>query len=901
MPLEPGNSVGAYEIIAPIGAGGMGTVFRARDTKLGRDVALKILPPAFRLDSDRLSRFKREAHVLASLNHPNIAAIHGFEDSTEHPALVLELVEGPNLAERLTKGPVPIDEALPIALQICAALEAAHDQGIVHRDLKPANINVRPDGTVKVLDFGLAKALEPVGSTADAMSSPTITSPALTQMGVILGTAAYMSPEQARGRAADKRSDIWAFGCVLYEMLTGKRTFDGEEVSDTLASVLKSDPDWSALPAALPATVRLLVEGCLKRDRRERLGDMSAVRFLLSQPGTPALSASAPFRPKPEATRAWWFGATLLATGAAVGALAIAGVWKLQPAPLATVTGFSVTLPEGHQFSMPRLAVAISPDGKQIAYAADQRLYLRPLAQHEARPIAGTEGAVGPVFSPDSQWLVFATGGELKQIAVSGGVSVPLCRTGISPSSVTWDRTGILFTLPGRGIMRVPRSGGNPEVVVAIGADDGLVSDAQLLPDGDTVLFTQTIDTSIGGSGSQRWGVARVVVHSLKSGKRTTLFDPGSGARYVPTGHIVYALGGTLFARSFDLKNLRVSNDVMPIVDQVRPITSLETGGAQFAFSSTGTLVYVPGFGPTDVQQLYLLDRSGNGEPLKLQPGLYNYPRISPKGNVLAYQTSDGKQSYIATYDLTAAGGARLTYGGNDQFPIWSRDGKYVVFQSDRFGDPAVFRQPIDGGGAEQLTKPEPGTSHVPEAWSPTDDVLLVNIANRESNALWMFSMRDRRLTPFGDVKSTLIPTNTVFSPDGQWVAYQASESRTAEGTVYVRPYPPNSVRHQIAPGGRPLWSHDGTELFFIPGPSQLRVVKITTQPRFQLHDQTSVPRGFGVSGPLSPRMFDMTSDGRILGGAAPKEGTKGLPAPATELRVVLNWFEELRAGTLRR
>ena len=894
MPLASGTRFGSYEISSPLGAGGMGEVYRARDTKLGRDVALKILPATFRLDPDRLARFKREAQVLASLNHPNIAAIHGFEDSTEHPALVLELVEGPNLAERLTQGAIPIDEALAVARQICSALEAAHDQGIVHRDLKPANITVRPDGMVKVLDFGLAKALEPIADATDAMSSPTITSPALTQMGIILGTAAYMSPEQARGRPADKRSDIWAFGCVLYEMLTGRRTFDGEEVSDTLASVLKSDPDWRALPPSLPPTIRVIVEGCLKKDRRERIGDMSAVRFLLNQPVTPTATTSVP----PRAPRARWFGAALLTAGAAVGALAMAGVWEVQPVPPAHVTGFSIGLPEGHQFSLPRIAVAISPDGTRIVYAAEGRLYLRSMADLESRPIPGTEGGIGPVFSPDSRFLAFSVGGELKQIAVSGGVPVPLCRTGIVPSSVTWDAAGILFTLPGRGVLRVSRAGGDPEVLVEVGSSDGLASDAQLLPDGDTVLFTQTTDMGV-GSTSQRWNVARVVVHSLKSGKRDTLFEPGNGARYVPTGHIVYALGDTLFIRSFDLKNLRVS-EPSPIVDQIRPVIAVETGGAQFAFSSTGTLVYLPGFGVSDVQQLYLFDRSGSGELLKLQPGVYNYPRVSPDGNLLAYQTTDGKQSYIALYYLKTGETARLTYGGNNQFPIWSRDGKYVAFQSNRFGDPAVFRQSIDGGEAEQLTKPEPGTSHVPEAWSPKEDVLLVNITNRDSSALWTFSMRDRRLTRFADVTSTLIPTNAVFSPDGRWIAYQASESRT-EGGVYVRPYPPNNERHQIAQGGRPLWSHDGTELFYIPGPTQLRVVTITTQPRFRTNDPKRVPRGFGVSGPLSPRMFDMTSDGRILGGAPPKDGAKGLPAPATELRVVLNWFEELKAGTFRR
>jgi eukaryotic-like serine/threonine-protein kinase len=514
MPLATGTKLGSYEILGAIGAGGMGEVFRARDTKLQRDVALKILPSVFALDFDRLARFKREAHVLACLNHPNIAAIHGFEDSTDPQALALELVEGPTLADRIAKGPIPLDEVVPIARQICDALESAHEQGIVHRDLKPANIKVRADGTVKVLDFGLAKALEQTtAGGGDATASPTITSPALTRLGLILGTAAYMSPEQARGRAADKRSDIWAFGCVLYEMLTGKRTFDGEEISDTLASVLKSEPDWSALPAKLPAPIRSLVEGCLKRDRRDRIGNISTARFLLNQPLIPSKAADV-IQTAPQPV---WRRAVLVAVGVATGAAVVAGIWNLRPSTVSPVTRFEFALPHGQQLTLPRQAVAISPDGSHIAYSADGRLYLRSMAALEPLAIAGTENGVNPVFAPDGQSLVFWVDSSIKRIALTGGVPVTICRTGTAPSSISWSKEGILFPQPGAGIMRVSENGGEPEPLVPLSRPEGRAHGPQMLPDGNTVLFTSPKEASVG---DDIWDRARIVVHSLTTGHR---------------------------------------------------------------------------------------------------------------------------------------------------------------------------------------------------------------------------------------------------------------------------------------------------------------------------------------------------------------------------------------------
>ena len=466
MPLTAGSKLGSYEIVAPLGAGGMGEVFRARDARLGRDVALKVLPDLFARDPDRLARFKREAQLLAALNHPNIAAIYGLEDSNGQAALVLELVEGPTLADHIAEGPIPLDEAMRIGRQIGAALEAAHQQGIIHRDLKPANIKVRPDGTVKVLDFGLAKALDPVTPAAGQPAAATITSPAQTRMGVILGTAAYMSPEQAKGRAADKRSDIWAFGCVLFEMLTGRRPFEGQEISDTLASVLKSDPEWQALPSALPPSVRALVEGCLKKDPHDRIADISTARFVLSQPlsTSPSPSVASSNRRRAACGRR----VLLVLAGAAIGAAAFAATTSRTPPPPAPVARFALTLPPGQQLTLPRQAVAISPDGTRIAYAADGRLYLRSMSSLEATAIAGTEGAINPMFSPDGQELAFWADSTLKRIAIGGGVPVTISRGGQVPSGGSWGRDGIVFAVAGSGIVRVSPEDGKPTVVIAI-------------------------------------------------------------------------------------------------------------------------------------------------------------------------------------------------------------------------------------------------------------------------------------------------------------------------------------------------------------------------------------------------------------------------------------------------
>jgi eukaryotic-like serine/threonine-protein kinase len=893
MPLTAGTRLGVYEILAPLGAGGMGEVYRAHDTKLGRSVAVKVLSEALASDPDRIARFEREAKVLASLNHPHIAALYGSEESDGWHFLVMELVEGETLAERIGNRPMPVPETLSIARQIAVALEAAHERGIVHRDLKPANVKITPDDAVKVLDFGLAKALGVADAAADSGAaglthSPTLTFAGATQAGMILGTAPYMSPEQAKGRAADKRSDVWAFGCVLYEMLTGRRAFEGDDVSETLASVIKGDPDWTALPSNVPHAVGALIQGCLKKDRKERIGDISTALFLLGQP---LVAAHVP--PASHTPRSLWRRGLPVAAGVVIGAVAVAALaWRPRPVPTPlAVTRFAIPLPPGQHLFTPRHVLAISPDGRQIAYAADERVYLRSMSESEPRVIAGADGT-SPVFSPDSQWILFMTTADssLKKAPVAGGAPTRISQLNTTPSGIRWDSDGILFALAGSGIMRVSADGGKPAVVVPIAAGDALPNGPQQLP-GGVLLFTIARRTA----DDAPWDKAQIVVQSLKTGERKTIIEAGADARYVPTGHIVYAVSGTLFAVPFDVARLAVTGAAVPVVEGVARATSVSSGSAQYAFSDSGSLIYLEGPTSASRRDVLRFDRQGSAEALTVSPGAYAYPRVSPDGKRLALETHEAKETNVAIYDLSGSSAVRrLTFGGNNRFPIWSADGQRLAFQSDREGDAAVFWQPADGGSAERLTKPEPGTIHLPESWSPTRDVLLFSAAKGSDVSLWTFDVRERKATAFSDVRSTNFATDAVFSPDGRWVAYQIGEPGQAEATTYVQPFPPNGTKYQIGRGGRPAWSRDGSELFYVPAPGQFRAVKVRTQPTFEFSNPISIPRNFGIADPINPRPYDVTPDGRFVGiGTALQAGTGS--TRSTQIHVVLNWFEELK------
>ena len=728
MALAPGTHLGPYEVTAQIGAGGMGEVYRARDAKLNRDVALKILPEAFAVDPERLARFHREAQVLASLNHSNIAAIYGFEDSGSTHALVLELVEGPTLADLIAQestargGGAPrgleIEAALAIAKQIADALEAAHAQGIVHRDLKPANIKLRPDGTVKVLDFGLAKALEPASAISpDPTAAPTITTPAMmTGLGMILGTASYMSPEQAKGRPADKRSDVWAFGCVLYEMLTGKRAFEGEDVSDTLANVLKSEPDWSALPANLPPEIRTIIDRCLRKDRRQRFADIALPLFFMGEAGGAVSPTAAVAAPRSFWRRTIPFGAVAVLACAVTAAAA----WTLRPsAPPPMVARFSVPLPADQVFTVTgRQLVAVSPDGSNLVYVANSRLYVRSMSSLETHVIAGSDvggdvnvggGVTSPVFSPDGRTLAFYAGADhtLKRLAVSGGAAVTICQSDV-PVGMSWGEGGLVFALAGKkGIFRVSPNGGTPEAIATVNPDED-ASSPQVLPGGRAVLF------SVKNAGDI-WDKGQVVVQPLGQGARKVLLNGGADGRYVPTGHLVYALSGVLMAVPFDLARLAVSGGPVPVVEGVRRTAVVATdvsATAQFSYSANGSLVYLPG--PAILQagdrDLVVFDGKGGLEPLKLPPGVYSAPRASPDGHAIVFETADDKEAIVWVYDLRGASAARrLTFGGKNRAPIWSADGQWIAFQSDRGrrsrGLPAAGRRLRHGRAVDETRR----------------------------------------------------------------------------------------------------------------------------------------------------------------------------------------------------
>jgi serine/threonine-protein kinase len=921
MPLSAGTRLGPYEILSALGSGGMGEVYRARDTKLDRDVAIKILPDALAADPERIARFEREARTLASLNHPNIAAIYGLEEGPAEAgrhtrALVIELVEGEDLSQRIARGPIPLDQALPIARQIVDALEAAHEQAIIHRDLKPANIKLRPDGTVKVLDFGLAKAMDPVGTTANVSQSPTLTTPAMTLAGMILGTAAYMSPEQAKGRPADKRSDVWAFGCVLYEMLTGKRAFEGDDVSDTLAAVLRGAPDWSALPASTPAPIGKLLRGCLEKDRKERVPDIAVARLeikeALAMPaGSGAAAAGAPaIQPRPLWRRALPVVAAAVVAGAIVGAAA----WALRPSPPSSpVTRFTFALGEGQQFTAVNTqSLAVSPDGTRLVYVANNQLYLRSMSDPEARPIPGTQqtqSPYAPVFSPDSQSIAFFSTVDraVKKIAVSGGAAVTLCPAVPQFFGMNWDSGGIVFG-QAKGIMRVSANGGQPEVLVSV-KDGEVMYGPQVLPGGEWVLFTVATAAT-----TEAWDKAQIVVQSLKSPERKTLVSGGSEARYLPTGlgspkraereggHLVYALGGVLFAVPFDLPRLAVTGGPVPIVEGVKR-SSGTTGAAHFSVSSTGSLVFVPGPVSTSSAQsdLALIDRNGTVQPLKLQPGPYEYPRLSSDDKRIAVGSDDGKDAIVWIYDVAGASSARrLTLGGRNRVPVWSADGERVAFQSDRDGDLSLFWQRADGTtAAERLTKPDKDTAHVPESWSPDGKTLLFSIAKGSSYSVAALSLPDKKVTLFGGIQSPFPPAAT-FSPDGRWVAYSAGAPAAFSGSLFVQPFPATGATYPISKGGgfHPTWATDGKELFYGAGTTIFVAVSATTRPTFTFGNPVPVPRLFVERGPMFERNNDITRDGKHFLGVvtAGLAATGSGAATANQIQVVLNWFEDLKA-----
>ncbi len=853
----------------------MGEVYRAHDTKLNRDVAIKVLPEGVANDRERLARFRREAQVLASLNHPNIGAIYGFEDSGDIHALVMELVEGPTLADRLVQGPVPINEALALAKQIADALQLAHQQGVIHRDLKPANIKVRDDGTVKVLDFGLAKLVGPADAVpvqpdgregrlqADLTASRAVTSPAMmTGVGLILGTAPYMAPEQATGRQVDQRADIWAFGCVLYELLTGRRAFDGDNVGETISNILKSEPDWNALPVDSPAHVRLLIRRCLEKDRGARLADVAVVRFLLDDGagviGPPHAHPPAPdgVSVLPQRTR-FAQGWALVVGGVVTGAT----VWLLRSPPASRVTRTSIDTSDSATLSLDGITrdLAISPDGSRIVYIGNNntQLFVRALDALAPTAIvtAASAGLRDPFISPDGQWVGYAEGlNTLKRVAITGGPSTMIANLDGASRGAAWlpDQTIVFATLGATGLQRVSASGGTPAVLTRADRARGELDHLwpRALPGGQQVLFTITA-----GGGD----AAQVAALDLRTHATTVLVRGGSDGQYVADGYLLFAAAGTLRAARFDARRLVVGQAV-PLAAQVAMAAN---GGANVSASANGTLVYADSAGlAAGARTMVWVDRAGNETPVRAQARPYVTPSLSPDGTrIVACSTDEEIDLWLS--DLRRGTLSRLTFDpGVDIAPVWTQDGRRIIFTSDRGGAPNLWWLSADGtGAAEQLTTGD----QQQRAGSVTPDGLAVVFSEQRGSGFDLMRVDlagEHRPQPV--LQNTFVNRNPMISPDGHWLAYESNASGHFE--VYVRPYP-NVAGGQwqvsTAGGTRPLWARSSRELFFTTDIGRLtRVAVETAGAGWNTRAPTSVFSATYFLGSSYPqRMYDVSPD----------------------------------------
>ena len=814
--LEPGDSLGPHRILEFVGAGGMGEVYRARDSRLNRDVALKVLPEAFAPDPGRLARFKREAQALASLNHPNIAAIYGLEVSESGPALVLELVEGPTLANRIARAPVAVDEALTIAKQIAEGLEAAHSQGIVHRDLKPANIKLRPDGMVKILDFGLAKALDPVEAGSVISDASPIMSPVMTRSGVIIGTAAYMSPEQARGKAVDKRTDIWAFGCLLYEMLTGVQPFGGDGVAEVLANVIKAEPDWTALPVDTPRALRVCLRRCLHKDPRERIHDIADVRLAMDGAfELPSDDIDYGRLARPSRTRvayAVWAAAALGISAAVVAVVMSAGraPAELPETRLEIVTGRTDS----------PASLAISPDGRGVVFQASQgppRLWLRLLESDQARPLMGTEGGQQPFWSPDSRSVGFFADGVLKRIDLASGFVRTLANAP-QPRRGAWNRDStILFGAASVGpLYRV--SADSSVVTPATNLSPGQTSHRwpQFLPDGRRFLFFALGAADVRG----------VYLGSLADQSASRVSDRESAYAFLPPAHLLFARQGALWARSLNREYTRAEGEFLPVASKVL-VGSTALGFGAFSASSAGSIAYRASAGE---QQLVWLDRSGRsiaavGQPDDTQIDVND---LSPDGRTVAVQrTVDGNMD-AWLIDTGRGASRRLTFDpATDGELVFSPDGSRVVYATDGKADVyQMYEQPSDGTGGLNLLF-ESDENKNPQDWSSDGRYILYASQNSMTGSdLWALPLFGERKpievarTPFREFEGR-------FSPDGHWVAYESTETGRAE--IYVQPFPGPGPKSQISVGGGayPRWRRDGLELFYLAPGKQLMAVSI--------------------------------------------------------------------------
>jgi serine/threonine-protein kinase len=901
LALPPGTRLGSYEIIAALGAGGMGEVYRARDTKLNRDIALKILPEAFAADADRLSRFTREAQTLASLNHPNIAQIHGLEDSSSVHALVMELVEGPDLAQRLADGPISIDDTLVIARQIADAMEAAHEHGIVHRDLKPSNIKVREDGTVKVLDFGLAKALETSGTPAHTgpMSlSPTYASPAVTGAGMIMGTAAYMSPEQAKGKVVDKRADIWSFGVVLYEMLTGRVLFEGETASEVMASVIMREPDLSALPAGVPASLRWVIARCLVRDPKLRLRDIGEARLALANTGVIPATAIAQ-EPARRAVLTRVLAAVTVGLALALIATGVA-LWRVaSTSPAQPVVRFDVQPVDKTSLSLvARPTVALSPDGSMLSFVASSqgtsRLYLRSIDEVTPRAVPGTEGASNPVFSPDGKEIAFFAAGLLKKTTLDGVVStVSEAGSDGDPRGIAWlpDNTVVFAAIAAGPLLRVQSNGGTTSAVTTLDESKGERTHRwpAVLP-GGRLLFT------VGGLGSpDNYDRATIEAVDLASGTRQVVLEGASSARYA-SGQLLFVRESILYAVPFDVDSLTARGTPVQVLRGINGDTT--TGASHLAVADNGTIAYAPGTALAAANQLAWVDRQGKAQPIGLPQGLYFDPRLSPDGTRVAvtYQTLSAGSGDIWVGDLARKTFTRLSFTGGALSPVWSADGRtiYYVVVDPSGRKSALMRRPADGSRDADQVAAIDSRAHLmavtPDEKTALVDYQIVDARGGKGEIVALPLVANAR--PQTLVASAFDDYSGSWSPDRRWLAYQSDESGRAE--VYVRDMSSGGGRWQVSTSGgeEPHWSDDGRELYY-RNESQLMAVAVDTRTTFTPRPPVLLFEG----------VYNLRSNTGISYAVAPR-GDRFLMVRLTDdnatssLTVVTNWFAELRRLT---
>jgi eukaryotic-like serine/threonine-protein kinase len=910
MALATGTKLGPYEILAPLGAGGMGEVYRARDAKLNRDVALKIISPEFAHDEQRMARFQREAQVLASLNHTHIASIYGFEESGNIHALVMELVEGPTLAERIMQGPIPLEEGLPIAKQIAEALESAHERGIIHRDLKPANIKLTHDGKVKVLDFGLAKAMMDGSSSQTISNSPTLTM-ASTKEGVILGTAAYMSPEQAKGKAVDRRSDIWSFGAVLFEMLSGQQTFGGETVSDALAAIIKDTPDWSALPSSTPKRVRDLLQRCLQKDPRQRLQAIGDARIAIEEilsgssqgddddrvvPG--AVPGAAPAAAQTWRRFAPWALAAVLAVVLLFTLFALRQASQL---PALKPVELSLLIPPDQQldtFDGP--AVAISPDGSRLAYVIRNRgmnagkLYVRELDNKAVVLLDGAAESCVPFFSPDGQWIGVFGDGKLKKVSVRGGASIVLAEVA-GYRGGTWSEDGTIvfpaqFTSP---LSRIPAAGGTPVAFTHLDASRSEITHRwpQFLPGGKAVLFTASADNNF-------FEHASVQVASLEKGVGKVLVENAYYGRYLAGGYLAYVSQGTVFVAPFDAKELKITGTAIPVLQGVD--ADLSNGAAQISISRSGTAVYLSGGTLNKNVNVALLDRKGNASTLMDDRPDAASPSISPDGKRIAFNTIHG----IWVHDIARGTTSPVTPAtAGATFPIWSPDGQWLTYahirSTSKGSGQAIYRNRSDGTGEEEALTPENLLNSFPSSWSPDGKILaFYQLSDKDGCCIiWTLTMDEkgkpgeprRFLDQASDGKARL----PQFSPDGRWLSYDSRESGVPQ--VYVVPFSGGGGKWQISTdGGRESrWSKTGHELFYVTltGQSLISVPYSVDKTSFQPgKPELLFADRFEMRVPFTS--YDVMPDSQHF---VMFQFAGGRAASSSAPTVVLNWLDEVR------